>query len=88
MSLIVRPERFITRKVSGLAVPTMTTVDGKPAGRFRLYLQWADGKRERRTLPFFIDVADGQRLWIHPSPFRTHGEHFGRHGHARRGKHG
>ena len=68
VSLIIRPERFITSEVSGLAVPTMTTVDGKPAGRFRLYLRWADGKRECRTLPSFIDVADGRRLWIHPSP--------------------
>lgn len=68
VSSLIRPERFITPNVSGLAVPTMTTVDGKPAGRFRLYLRWADGKRECRSLSPFIDAADGRRLWIHPSP--------------------
>ncbi|TXH13086.1 MAG: hypothetical protein E6R03_11820, partial [Hyphomicrobiaceae bacterium] len=38
---IVRPERFITPEVSGLAVPTMTTSGEKPVGRWLLYLRWS-----------------------------------------------
>jgi hypothetical protein len=68
VSSIVRPERLITTEVSGLTVPTMTMVGDKPAGRWTLYLQWANGKRERRSLPPFIDLADGRRLWILPTP--------------------
>ena len=49
VSSIVRPERFITPEVSGLAVPSMTTMGDKVQGRSVLYLRWADGKRERRT---------------------------------------
>jgi hypothetical protein len=67
-SCIVRPERFITPEVSGLAVPTMTTVGEKPVGRWLLYLRWSDGKRERRILPSSLDLPEGRRLWIHPTP--------------------
>ena len=45
---IVRPERFIVPEVSGLAVPTMTEMGDKPVRRFLLYMQWPDGRRERR----------------------------------------
>jgi hypothetical protein len=45
ISSIVRPERFITPKVSGLAVPTMTIIGDEPVGRWQLYLRWAGGKR-------------------------------------------
>lgn len=65
---IVRPERIICPEVSALAVPTMTTRDGRPVGRWLLYLRWQDGRRERRPLGDFIDLADGRRLWIHPTP--------------------
>ena len=68
VSCIVRPERLITPEVSGLTVPTMTMVGDKPAGRWALYLQWANGKRERRSVPPFIDLSEGRRLWIHPTP--------------------
>ena len=65
---IVRPERFITPEVSGLAVPSMTTMGDKVQGRWLLYLRWADGKRERRPMAPALDLPDGRRLWIHPSP--------------------
>lgn len=65
---IVRPERFITPEVSGLAVPTMTTVGDKPVGRWWLYLAWADGKREQRPMASALDLPDGRRLFIHPEP--------------------
>ena len=54
--------------VSGLAVPSMTTMGDKVQGRWLLYLQWADGKRERRPMAPALDLPDGRRLWIHPSP--------------------
>jgi hypothetical protein len=65
---IVRPERFITPAVSGLAVPSMTTMGDKVQGRCLLYLRWADGKRERRPMVPALDLPDGRRLWIHPTP--------------------
>jgi hypothetical protein len=63
---IVRSERFITPEVSGLAVPSMTTIGDKPVGRWFLYLRWADGKRERRPMAPALDLPDGRRLFIHP----------------------
>ena len=68
VSQIVRPERFITPEVSGLAVPSMTTMGDKVQGRWLLYLRWADGKRERRPMAPALDLPDGRRLWIHPEP--------------------
>jgi hypothetical protein len=65
---IVRPERFITPEVSGLAVPSMTTMGDKPVGRWLLYLRWADGKRELRLMAPSVDLPDGRRLFIHPEP--------------------
>ena len=46
ISHIVRPERFILPEVSGLTVATPTLRSGRPAGRWSLYLHWADGTRE------------------------------------------
>jgi hypothetical protein len=65
---IVRPERFITPEVSGLAVPSMTAMGDKVQGRWLLYLRWSDGKRERRPMAPALDLPDGRRLWIHPTP--------------------
>ena len=67
-SRIIRPERFITPDVSGLAVPTMTTLGDKVRGRWRVYLRWTDGKRERRALGPTLDLPDGGRLYVHPEP--------------------
>ncbi len=68
MSQIVRPERFITSDVSGLAVPTMIEADGKPVGRWRLYLRWPDGRRESQAMPQTIDLPTRSPLWIDPQP--------------------
>ena len=68
VSRIVRPERFITPEVSGLAVPMMTTLGEKVVGRWQVYLRWQDGKRERRSLGPTIDLPGGGRLWVHPEP--------------------
>ncbi len=65
---IVRPERFITPEVCGLAMPSMTTMGDKVVGRWWLYLRWADGKRERRPMAPALELPEGRRLWIHPSP--------------------
>jgi hypothetical protein len=68
VSAIIRPERFVTPGVSGLAVPTMTAIGERPTGRWLLYLRWADGRRECRPLPHCLDLPGGQPLWIHPTP--------------------
>lgn len=65
---IVRPERFITPEVSGLAVPSMTHCGGKLVGRWLLYLRWADGKREVRPMAPALEQSDGRQLFIYPEP--------------------
>lgn len=72
-SRIVRPERFITADVSGLAVPTMVAVGDRPQGQWLLYLQWGDGHRQAVRLPRSLDLPTGddgaaRKLWIHPTP--------------------
>ena len=67
-SCIARPERFITPEVSGLSVPTMVETRDGPAGRWLLFLRWADGRRECMPLPPFIELPDDRRLWLHPAP--------------------
>ncbi len=75
-SRIVRPERFITSDVCGLAVPTMIEKDGTPIGQWLLYLRWHDGRREAKRLPRSIDLPDdhgkedrnARKLWVHPTP--------------------
>ena len=75
-SRIVRPERFITPEVSGLAVPTMIAMDDAPAGQWLLYLRWKDGRRQVIRLPRSLDLSTSNsqadqiasKLWIHPTP--------------------
>ncbi len=68
LTRIVRPEQFHVPEVSGLAVPVVFVEGGKPAARWRLYLRWADGKRDARELTGWLDLPGGGKLWIHPSP--------------------
>ncbi len=68
VSRIVRPERFIVPEVSGLSVATPILINGKPAGRWRLYLCWANGKREVIDLPDSITLPGKSELWIYPTP--------------------
>jgi hypothetical protein len=67
-SYIARPERIITHEVSGLSIPTMVETRDGPAGRWLLFLRWADGRRECMPLPPFIELPDDRRLWLHPIP--------------------
>ncbi len=68
VSRLVRPERFILPEVCGLAVPTMTIIADRPAGRWWLHLQWADGRRENGAMPQAIDLPEGKKVWVHPEP--------------------
>ena len=68
VSRIVRPERFVVPEVSGLTVAVPTLCDGRPVGRWMLYLRWADGTREVKDLPDSLPLAGGSKLWIHPTP--------------------
>ncbi|MBA7527940.1 hypothetical protein ES705_20122 [subsurface metagenome] len=68
VSHIVRPERFITPQVSGLTVATLVLCGGKPASRWRVYLQWTSNTREVRDLSDSIDLPNKTKLWIHPIP--------------------
>lgn len=70
VSRIVRPELFHTAEVSGVLVPTVTSVGGKPRGRWELLLHWhGDRRRERRELlEASIELSPGRRLWFHPMP--------------------
>jgi hypothetical protein len=67
-SRIIRPERAITPEVSAVAIPSMAALGDRVAGRWRLYLRWSDGTRERRALGPTLDLPGGGRLWIHPEP--------------------
>jgi len=65
-SRIIRPERFIMPEVSGVAVPSMTSMGDRVRGRWLLYLRWVDGQREKRPLGPALETPDGGRLWMHP----------------------
>lgn len=49
----------------------LATLGERVAGRWQLYLRWADSQRERRTLGPTIDLPDGGRLYVHPEPGET-----------------
>jgi hypothetical protein len=65
---IVRPELFHTRVVSGTVIPMTIETDGGPCGRWVLYLQWGDGRRERKELESWIELPRNKRLWLQPVP--------------------
>lgn len=67
---IVRPELFHSCEVSGVLIPAIVIIGGKPRGRWELCLRWhSDGRRERRELlEPFIETTPGRRLWFHPMP--------------------
>jgi len=68
LSRIIRPERFILPEGNGVAIPTMTATGDRVAGRWSLYVRWADGRREQRAIGPTLDLPDGTRLWVHPQP--------------------
>ncbi|MGQ9635943.1 MAG: hypothetical protein ACUVXB_17100 [Bryobacteraceae bacterium] len=65
---IIRPERFITPEVSGIAVPVAVRAGNGVRGQWFWYLRWADGKRERRPVGNTLELPGGGRLWVHPDP--------------------
>jgi hypothetical protein len=68
VSNVVRPDLFIRPAVIGLSVAQPVLIDGRPAGKWILYLLWADGRREAVDLPETLDLPDGSKLWIDPLP--------------------
>lgn len=64
---VVCPERFILPEVSGISVPILSDLGGSVTGRWRIYLQWSDGRREVRDLGPYLDVPSG-RVWMSPDP--------------------
>jgi hypothetical protein len=67
-SFIVRPERFITAEVSGMAFPIMRRLAGKLQGQWVLYLQWSDGKRQAIPLKKELTLSGDKKIWFHPIP--------------------
>jgi len=68
VSRIIRPELFHRAEGSGLSVPIAEMTSTGPTGRWMLYVRWADGRRERRTLGPTIDLPEGGQLWVNPVP--------------------
>ncbi|MCZ6652963.1 MAG: hypothetical protein O7D91_08040 [Planctomycetota bacterium] len=69
VSSIARPELFHVSELSGLTVPAVRLLDGKPVGVLEQFLRWhEDGRRERRELESSIELPDGRQLWLHPQP--------------------
>jgi hypothetical protein len=67
-SRIVRPERIITPELSAVTIPTLTNMGDRVVGRWTVYIQWPDGRRERRALGPTLELPDGSRLYVHPEP--------------------
>ena len=65
---IVRPDLFIRPEVIGLSVAQPVLVNGKPVGKWKLYLLWENGEREVRDLPATLDLPDGSKLYFDPYP--------------------
>jgi hypothetical protein len=65
---ICRPEQFFTHEISGLAVAVPCLMDGKPAARYLQLLRWSDGRREERPMAETLDMPDGRKLFLHPTP--------------------
>lgn len=66
---LIRPELFHTRDVSGVAVPVFALKGGQAKSIWTTHLRWSDGRREALVLDKdWIEIGDGNRLWIHPKP--------------------
>jgi len=65
---IIRPELFLTSAVAGVCVPLSVLENDIAKGRWMLYLQWADGRREAVELPGVLNLPDGSRYIIFPIP--------------------
>jgi hypothetical protein len=65
---ICRPHLFFRSDVAGLIEPTTVLADSGPTGRWLLCLQRANGSREVMSLPPWLDLEGGTRLWFSPLP--------------------
>jgi len=73
---VVRPERFILRDVSGLAVPRRTARGSEVVSEWMLYLRWRDGRREAIPLPEMLSV-EGERVFFDTRPPELRAEGLG-----------
>ncbi len=65
---VVRPHLFHTPEVSGLLVPVARLSSRGPEGHWKLYVQWADGKRNCLDLERYLTLPNNERLWFYPKP--------------------
>jgi hypothetical protein len=66
---IVRPHLFHVPEVSGLLIPVVEVQgNNQVVGKWVLFMQWSDGKRQCTDLADYIELDSGERLWFHPRP--------------------
>jgi len=69
VSRIVRPHLFHVPEVSGLLIPVAQLTNGsKVEGKWLLFIQWSNGKRQCVNLVDYLELDNGQKLWFHPKP--------------------
>ena len=68
VSRIIRPELFFTPEVSGVAVPIVVNIGGKPVGRYNWYVKWQDGTRKSRAIDSNLPLPGADQLWVNPLP--------------------
>lgn len=69
VSYIVRPHLFHVPQVSGILVPiAQFTNSNQLDSKWLLHIQWADGQRESIDLVEYLELPDGNKLWMHPRP--------------------
>jgi len=69
---VIRPELFHRPEGSGLCLPTLVSRSSeggtRVVGRWLLFIQWPDGRREKLALPTRLDIDGGSPLYFHPIP--------------------
>jgi len=65
---VVRPDLFITPDVVGLSVPSSIADGGRLTSKWKLALQWKDGKPEMRDLEESLPLPNGGWLYFDPMP--------------------
>lgn len=66
---VVPPHLFHVPEASGLLIPVVQLTDkGHVAGKWRLFIHWADDKRGWVDMVEYLDFDNGQRLWFYPRP--------------------
>jgi hypothetical protein len=65
---MMSPSLFHTENVSGVLVPVTVQMQGNKLSKWKLYLNWNNGKREAIDLSNSLTLPNGQTLWFHPIP--------------------